>query len=83
MIIYEGMIQFKNTKKTVMKTYMYLLLSRLHMAQDKFCHFLVYIVNVKNITKRYTYSAGAQSDYFLTVSLEFCDGQYCFKIKPV
>ena len=39
-------------EKTVMQTYMYLLLSRLHMAQDKFCHSLVYIVNVKNITKR-------------------------------
>ena len=41
----------KNTK-TVMQTYMYLHLSRLHMAIDKFCHSLAYIINVKNVTKR-------------------------------
>ena len=47
-LLYEGIIQFKNTK-TVMQTYMYLLLSRLHMAQDKFCHSLAYIVKVKKM----------------------------------
>ena len=45
----------KNTK-TVMQTNMYLLLSRLHMAQDKFCHSLVYIVNVKKINKKMKYA---------------------------
>ena len=44
------MIQFKNTK-IVMQTLMYLLLSHLLMAQDKFCNSLVYIVNVKNVTE--------------------------------
>ena len=61
------MIQLKNTKN-VMQTYMYLLLSRLHMAQDKFCHSLAYLVNVKKSNKVeiiYTYSAGAQSDLVL------------------
>ena len=46
---------------------MYLLHSRLHMVQDKFCHSLVYIVNVKMEQKDdiFTYSAGAQSDLVL------------------
>ena len=41
---------------TVMQTYMYLLHSRLHMAQDKFCHSLVYIVNVKKCNKKIKYT---------------------------
>ena len=45
----------KNTK-TVMQTYMYLLLIRLHMAQDKFCHSLAYIVNVKKCNKKMKYT---------------------------
>ena len=60
------------TTKTVMQTYMYLLLSRLHMAQDKFCHSLAYIVNVKKMLQKdeiYTYSAGAQSDLVLYYKL--------------
>ena len=42
----------KQKTKTVMQTYMYLLLSHLLMAQDKFCNSLVYVINVKNVTKR-------------------------------
>ena len=59
----------KNTK-TVMQTYMFLLLSQLHMAQDKFCHSLVYIVNVKkNVTKRFLhYNYIFQSDIGLVLS---------------
>ena len=53
----------KNTK-TVMQTYMYLLLSQLHMAQDKCCHSLAYIVNVKkkcNKKMKYTPTALVRS----------------------
>ena len=45
----------KNTK-TVMQTYMYLLLSRLHMEQDKFCNSLAYTVNVKKCKKKMKYA---------------------------
>ena len=49
-VLYNSKIQ-----KNVMQTYMYLLFSRLHMAQDKFCHSLAYIVNVKNCNKKMKY----------------------------
>ena len=54
------MIQFKKYKHC--NADVYLLHSRLHMAQDKFCHSLVSNVKVKMEQKDdiFTYSAGAQ-----------------------